>query len=155
MKMRSLGSRVLACSAFIISCSQLPTTPDDLLVNFRITPATARPGDTIEAEIVITNPTDRRVTLSSGSSCVATLEALKDDQRIDLEGTAFQCLTVVSYFQIEPHQRLVLTFPLVAMLGNTKPPWGYTDRPPSGVYRIKARMQVGLTDRAANLQIVE
>ena len=155
MMASNLRAFLAACGALLVGCAEPPTTVDDLIIDFRLSPSSAHPADSLQARLVVSNPTERSITLSSGSSCVATLEARKDGQRVDLEGTAFGCFTVTSYFEIAPHDSLVATFPLVAMLRADQAPWGYVVRPPAGVYRVQARMHVGLSDPTADFQVVD
>ena len=155
MMASNLRAFLAGCGALLVGCSEPPTTVDDLVIQFRLSRTSAHPGDRLEARLVVSNPTARSITLSSGDSCVAMLEVRKDGQRVALEGTSFACLTVVSYFEIAPHDSLVRTFPLVVMLQSDRPPWGYVVRPPAGVYRVQALMNVRLPDPVAELQVVD
>lgn len=155
MQARVLKCFVAVTGASVVACSTPLTTLDDLIVRFEVSPGTVRSSDSFEARLVIANPTDRAITLSSGSSCVATLEALRDGQHVDLAGTAFGCFAVVSHFELRPHQQLERTFPLVALLQADQAPWNYVIHPPPGPYEVRARLQVGLPDRTAAFHVAD
>lgn len=142
---------VSLCS--LLACTEPTGTVDDLRVDFRITPAAVQAGDSMRARLVIVNPTRDTISLHSGSSCVATLDALKDGNRLDMEGTAFGCLTVVMTFPIPPRDSLTRTFNLVARLREDKSPWRYIVPPPPGVYRLRAAMQVQLPDAHVQFEV--
>jgi hypothetical protein len=143
-----------ACAALLASCTEPPTTVNDLVIDFTLSHASVHPSESLEARLVISNPTNRSITLTSGDSCIADLEATTDGQRVELAGTAYGCLTVVTYFEIAPHDSLVQTFPLAASLPQHQAPWGYVVPAPAGIYRVRARMASGLPDPTAELQVV-
>jgi hypothetical protein len=143
----------LASTVLILACTDPIGTIHDLRIDFRVVPNIVEAGDSMTAKLVIINPAANSVTISSGSSCVATLDALSNEQRVDLDGTAFGCLAVVSYFVIPPRDSLVRTFVLVAMLREQQSPWRYVIPPPSGLYHMRARVQVGLPDQTVDFQV--
>jgi len=137
----------------LLACSEPIGTVSDLRTGFRIEPSVVRAGDSMVAKLVITNPTDDSIRISSGSSCVTTLDALRDDRRLDLQGTAFGCLTVVTTFVIPPRDSLVRVFDLVAMLREDQSPWRYVNPPPVGAYQLRAAMEVNLPDQYVAFQV--
>lgn len=146
-----LGCRIGLVPALVgvlpfVACSETTGTVSDLRVEFHFDTNSVRAGDPMVATLVITNPTRDTIRVSSGSSCVATLDALRAGERVDLQGTAFGCLTVISTFAIPPRDSLVRTFDLIAMLREDHSPWRYVVPPPPGTYRLRANMQVGLPD---------
>src|SRR4051794_41458055 len=93
---------IVVCSALLAACTD-PTGIDDLAVELTLSRASVHPSEPLEARVVVTNPTARSITLTTSDSCPATLEATKDGQRVELAGTAYGCLTVISHFEIAPH----------------------------------------------------
>ena len=151
--MSGLGLAGLAVLAFAGACAEPVGTISDLRVDFRVQPSAVASGDSLIARLTIINPTDDSIKLFSGSSCVTTLDAFRDNTRVDLRGTAFGCRTVVSTFVIPPRDSLVMTFDLVAMLREQQPPWQYVTPPPPGIYQLRAAMQVGMPDQFASFEV--
>ena len=137
-----------------MSCAEPPTTVNDLVIDFRLSRTSAHPSESLEARLVILNPTKRSITLTSGDSCLAVLDATKDGQRVNLAGTAWGCLTVITHFEIAPRDSLVRTFALSATLRQDSAPWGYVVPAPPGTYRVQARVPNGLPHPTAELQVV-
>jgi hypothetical protein len=143
----------LASGALLIACAEPVGTIGDLRISFRVTPNVVQAGDSMTAKLVVINPTANSVTISSGSSCVATIDALHNEQRVDLKGSGFGCLTVVSYFVVPARDSLVTTFHLEAMLQEQQAPWRYVIPPPAGSYQLRALVQVRLPDQYAEFQV--
>jgi hypothetical protein len=152
--MRMWRAALLAGVASVVACRQATGTADDLRIGFTVQGITVRPGDPMLARLVITNPTSDTIAVSSGDSCVATLDALRDGERVDLQGTAFGCLTVISNFRIPPGDSIVREFDLVAMLRENQSPWRYVVPPQPGTYRLRADMHVHLPDEYVTFEVV-
>jgi hypothetical protein len=135
------------------ACSEPTGTVDDLRIGFSVQASVVRAGEPLIAKLVITNPTRDTIKVSSGSSCVATLDAVRNNERVDLQGTAFACLTVVTTFAIPPRDSLVRNFALVAMLREGQSPWRYVVPPEPGIYQLRAAMQVGLPDEYVAFEV--
>jgi hypothetical protein len=154
MMVTKLRPFLAACAALLDSCTEPPTTIDDLMIDFSLSRASVHPSEWLEARLVISNPTRRSITLTSDDSCLADLEATKEGQPVELAGTAVGCLTVITHFEIAPHDSVVKTFPLAAALPQHQAPWGYVVPAPVGTYRVQARMPGGLPDPTAEFQVV-
>jgi hypothetical protein len=137
----------------LLGCSEPVSTVGGLRVDFRLRPAVVQPGELMLATLTITNPTADPVTLTSGSACVTTLDALKDGQRVDIQGTQFGCYLMTSAYRIAPHDSLVREFDLVAMAREAQPPWRYVDPPAPGSYRLRAAMEVNLPDQNVDFRV--
>ena len=107
--------------------------------DFVVIPAQVQSGDSLQARLVIRNPSSDTLRLASGSSCVATLAATFGGEQVPLEGTLFGCLAVVTSFPIAPGDSLVRVFDLRARLHGV-------GGAPSGTYQLTAVMQVQLAD---------
>jgi hypothetical protein len=143
-----------ACAALFVSCSEPPTTVNDLMIDFSLSRASVHPSESLEARLIIWNRTKRSIPLTSGDSCLADLEATKEGQRVELAGTAVGCLTVITHFEVAPHDSLVKTFPLAAALPQHQAPWGYVVPAPVGTYRVQSRLPSGLPDVTAEFQVM-
>ena len=137
----------------LLGCSEPVGTVADLRVDFRVQPTSVQAGDSMLATLTIANPTADTITLRSGTSCVTTLDALKDGQRVDIQGTQFGCYDIVTPFRIAPHDSLVRAFDLVALVLEAQSPWQYVEPPAPGSYQLRAAMQVNLPDQYVDFQV--
>jgi hypothetical protein len=137
----------------VLGCGNPVGTVDDVRVDFRLEPSVVRAGDSMTVSLVINNPTGDTVRLVSRSSCVATIDVLVDDERLDMQGTGFGCLAVITTFLIPPGDSLTRTFDLVAWLRENRAPWRYIDPPPPGVYQLQAAMHVELPDQEREFRV--
>lgn len=154
IKLRPHVATIAAWMLPLVACADAVGTVDDLRVAFRVQPTVVQNGDSMVARLAIVNPTADTITLSSGSGCVITLDVLKDGQRVDMEGSTWACTTAVTYFRIAPRDSLVSAHDLVALLREDQSPWRYVKPPASGVYQVRAAMQVNLPDEYAEFQVI-
>jgi hypothetical protein len=150
MSMLSAASKSVrfACTTLaVLACGNPVGTVTDLRVDLRLEPSVVRAGESMTASLVINNPTGDTIRLVSGSSCIATLDVLVDGQRLDMQGTGFGCLAVITTFHIAAGDSLTRTFGLVTWLREPRAPWRYIEPLPPGVYRLRAAMQVDLPDQ--------
>jgi hypothetical protein len=139
----------------LLACGNPVGTADDLRVDFRLEPSAVRAGDSMTASLAINNSTGDTVRLVSRSSCVATLDVLVDEERVDMQGTGFGCFAVITTFLIPPGDSLTRSFGLVMWLREHRAPWRYIEPLPPGVYRLRAAIKVELPDQEREFRVTQ
>ena len=136
------------------SCSDAIAPAEVLESSFAIEPGTVQAGDTFYAVLTITNPTDRTITVTSGSTCLTVLMAYAQDELVPLEGTGGGCGQLYTDFHFPASESRVWNIRLVALLQEDAYSTRYTVPPPPGEYLVRARMGGGLSDLEDTVLVV-
>ena len=145
----------LLAAVLAVACGTPTASESDAVLSLVVVPDAVQPGDSLRAVFTVVNPTRYPLTLTLYSTCTAQLTALRDGQRVILEGTSFACGARITKVTIAPLDSLVRVYPLVAMLQESGPPYEYVIPPPIGTYTLRAMPEWDVAHLEYEFEVLE